>query len=892
MRSLQISRRRRIIAAAVATLGFAGSAQLAPGINLTLTYDAANSLEPSFDPTGAQLTVLMNHIKAVYEDIFEDSHNVTVTYRWADLAPGVGGLHTLLSQSGGRETSMLVQLNSFNGATEVPWFMDPTPANDSEFAMSQTLWRDLTPTQRTNFYNAGANVPQTFEVGFQGPATASAPASAQNNPDALSVMFQEVGHGLGMSAANTSTQTETGDDDYDFASVNVFGTTLAADVRTPSTNIAHLADNFAVMFGSAGSGQRTRPGHTDLFSMAAVHNYVALDIPRREFYGGSNWNTSGNWSGNTSPGIFDEVFVRASGPNGEIRTANLSANGFADTLHIHEGSNVNTTTFSLLIGTLLDLDGLNTDMFVSAGGTLSAAGAAININNEAELNMLGGVISSVGTINNNAEIIGQGTINVSGRLNNSGSVNVSGGTLLLNATGTGSINLDGFSPSLFAPESGQVVVTGTGNHLVVNGSLSDAFNGDMTIGNSNSVTMNSAWTVGGAGTFIGLADGVINLNGGTTSTTAATLFGSTVTVEGDINVGTSNYGLIDAPIIFSTGNGGAQVLVNGTLEFNNAATYQGGSHTGAGRLVWDGNVFITGNTTIDVAELDLDGFVPLATLQINSGVTLTVNSLITDDSSGTVNIQGSMIVNGGNWANDTGTVILNTGTIGGTSSFTNSALLNVLAGTSSITTGSSFTTSSTNTLTGTLRLGGNSTIAGGTWSGTGILSLDDQSTTFTGSTTLNVNFDIDGLINGTGSVNINSGVVVTANNGLTDTTNNTININSGSLVVNSSAWNNSGVVNLNGTNAGVPAAITGQPFTNNSAGRINISGGVNNPGISGEGTGDGRLGGSGGARIAPGSFINSGSITLAANSFGLINGNITMNGSGNVSIGAGAELSL
>lgn len=893
MRSSRTTRRGQVLAAAAAAaaIGLIGWGEPARGIGITLVYDSANSLEPSFDPTGAQLTVLMNHIKAVYEDIFEDAHNLTVTYRWADLDPGIGGLHTLLSQSGGRENSMLVQLNSFNGATEVPWFMDPTPANDSEFDMNQTLWRDLTATQRTNFYNAGANIPQTFEVGYQGAANASAPASAQNNPDALSVMFQEVGHGLGMSAANTTTQTETADNDYDFDSVNVFGTALAADTRAP-TNIAHLADPFAVMLGSAGSGERTRPGHTDLFSMAAVHNYVNLDLPRNEFYGGSNWNTSTNWAGNSPPGILDEVYVRASGPNGEVRTAGLSAAGFANILHVHEGSNVNTNAFSLTVATLLDLDGLNTDMFVSAGGTLNASGASININNEAELSMAGGVVSSVGTINNNAEIVGNGTINVSGRLNNSGSINVNGGTLVITATGTGSINLDGFSPTLFAPESGSVLVTSANSDLVVNGSLSDDFNGIMTIGNSNSVTMNDPWVLGGntPGTIIFGSDGVLNLNGGTTSVTGAVLGGALVTIEGDLNVGTNGFGNVNAATAFIPG---ATVVVNtgATLDLNGNNTFNGGSYTGAGSIQFDGNTTIIGDTTFDIANFDFDGGTIVDTFTINNGVTMTVNGNVTDDYDDNLAVLGTLIVNGPLWGINTGTVTLNTGTIGGTAGFRNgSGNLVVLAGTSFITTSSIFNATSTNTLTGTLRLSGNATIAGGTWTGAGVLSLDDQVTTFTGNTTLNVDFDMDGLINGNGTVNINSGVVVTANNGITDTFNATLNVNSGSLVVNSAPWNSSGDINLSGTTAGVAAAITGQPFTNNSIGRINISGGVNNPGISGEG--DGVLGGTGGARIATGTFVNAGSISVATNSFGAIVGNITFNGTSNVTINTGGELSL
>jgi|GEM_PF-4650111 len=895
MRFSSKMRRGQVLAAAIAGMGLICAADSARAVNITLVYDAANSLEPSYDPAGAQLTVLMNHIASFYEDAFEDAHNVTVNFRWADLGPGIGGLHTLQSQSGGRENTMLVQLNSFNGATEVAWYMDPTPANDSEYAMTQTLFRDLTPTQRTNFYNAGANIPSTFEVGFQGNALASAPASAQNNPDGLSVMFQEVGHGLGMSAGNTTTVTETADDDYDFDSVNVFGRTLAADTRS-GTDIAHVADTFAVMFGSAGSGQRTRPGHTDLFAMAAVHNYLALDIPRREYYGGTNWNADANWTGNTVPSTADEAFIRAAGPAGEARTAGLTAAGFVGTLTVSEGGNFQTNAFNLTAFNAIIIDGFNTDFFVEAGGTLTMSTATLTVQNQGELNMSGGVVNA-GTLNNTAEVVGDGIINVSGRFNNSGSLNVVTGTMTINATGTASINLDGSSTgTILFSEPGDVIVTAATSDLVINGLLTDDFNGAMTIGNANSVTMNNPWVLGGnTGTIVFTADGVLNLNGGTTSLTGAVLNGALVTVEGDINVGASGFGVINAPTTFVPG---ATVVVNtgATLELNNTTTYQGGSHTGAGLLRWDDNVIISGDTTIAVAQLDFDGFLPLATVTVNNAVTLTIDSLITDPPSGTINNSGTMNVNGGAWSND-GTIILSTGAIGGASQFTNGAgaRLTVNAGASFITAPSVFNATSDNVLNGTLRLQGNSTIAGGSWSGIGTLSLDDQSTTFTGNTTLGMaNFNMDGLIIGTGSVNINSGVTVIVSGAITDVFDSTLNINSGSLTVNGGAWSSSGDVNLAGTTPGVAAAITGQPFTNNSSGVINITGGTNSPGVAAgdDGSAGGPEGGTGGGVISTGTFVNSGNINVGTNSLGRITGNITFNASSDVIINTGGELSL
>src|SRR5262245_7097731 len=151
--------RRRALVVIAAACGSGLVADWSRAITITLSFDSAASVNPSYDPTGSQLTTLMNHVMATYEDIFEDAHNLTVTYRWADLSGTSLGTHALLTQSGGRENTMLIQLDNRigTGGAERVWFMDPSPANDSEFDMTQQLWRDLSATDRTNFYNGPVN---------------------------------------------------------------------------------------------------------------------------------------------------------------------------------------------------------------------------------------------------------------------------------------------------------------------------------------------------------------------------------------------------------------------------------------------------------------------------------------------------------------------------------------------------------------------------------------------------------------------------------------------------------------------------------------------------------------------------------------------------------------
>lgn len=859
MRPVPVRRRVALLAAAVAPMVFVAPRSTA--LDIVLNYNAGASVEPSYDLTGAGLTDLMQHVESVYQDIFEDSHTLTINYWWEDLADTTVGLHSLVTQAGGRETVANLRLDTRvgTGGSERAYFMDPTPANNSEFNMAQTLWRDLTPTQQTNFYNFTGPIPATFEVGFAGTATAGAPAAAQNNIDALTVLFHEVGHALGMSSANNSTVAETGDDDYDLDSVNIFGATLAAEVATGS-NIAHLDSSFSLMFPSVTTGLRTLPSHTDLLSMAAVHNYTALDIPRREFYGNSNWNNDANWVGNTVPSTADECFIRNAGT---VPSVTLSAAGFAGTLSVSEGANITTNAFKLDITNTLTLSDVDTDGTISLGGEIEAD--LIIVQNSAELRPAGGLVDA-NTLTNASLVIGFGTIDTATSLGNGGTISASGGTLTLTSLAS-TLNLDGSSvfPSFTEPG----VLNATAADLVIDAPLADDFNGVINVGNSQSITFNDAWDLGGnnPGTISLTQDGVLNLNGGTTSGTAAVLNGALATVLGDINV--TNYGLVNAPATFLDG---ATVVVNsgGTLELNGTTTFAGGSFTGAGWMILDALTTVTGDTTIAVANLDLDGFVPIEGLTINNAATLTISSEMGDFYSGTLNVQGQMIVNNSGWGID-GSLILGSGVIGGTGGVTISGDVSSTS-TSSIDAPATFTSAATVSVpSGELRLTGPTTFLGGTYTGAGTLTLDgDQvvaaNTTFAVST---LNWDGYTPI---GTFTVNSGVVATFNVDVIESGggayDGTTVLNSATLAVNTlAAWINSGTINLNDTGAGA-SRLLGTGFT--SSGTLNFSG-------------------TNGGRIQT-TLTNTGRINVGTNSLAVLTGATTFASSSNVVVNNNGEL--
>ena len=310
-----------------------------------------NSVIAPFDPTTpfavppVGLTGLMGYARDYYEDIFEDFHQLHINYWYEDLGDNFLGFNNIVDTDiPGDPARRVIEANIRidtqvgSGGALRNWFIDFTPGDDSEFNMQQTLWRDLNPSQRSDWYNDfGNDIPDTFEVGYRGDAVAAGPA--EGAIDMLSVVLHEVGHSLGVPDLNPSAQN---DGDYDFNPSFVFGQSLAAESLAGDN--WHLSNPLTLMDDSVGSGRRERPSHTDLYAMASGNDYFLLDVPRREYYGGSFWQTEGNWSGHRRPGSLDETYVR----DGHDTT--LTAPTFAASLFVQEEASVTTGPHTLTVG--------------------------------------------------------------------------------------------------------------------------------------------------------------------------------------------------------------------------------------------------------------------------------------------------------------------------------------------------------------------------------------------------------------------------------------------------------------------------------------------------------------------------------------------------------------
>jgi hypothetical protein len=596
-------------------------------INLT-PVDLGNN--PNVDLDGTGLDAIMDYVAGVYHDIIEDTNTLELTYSWDSNLTSFAGQHQFGTELNGKEVTANIRFNPARS-----WFVDPTPADDSEYTMSQVLYNfgpnALSVTQKANRFSG--TVTDVFEAGYNGPAVPG--GDADGLLDLVTLAFQEIGHALGMSSSFSGTLIEVADlngnlpggvfsendFDYDVNPVFVRNDVMALLPRgtTSGDGIAHLNGNDAAM-SSLGSDRRVKASAADIFALAAGSNWTSIDLPRQDFLGGGTWNTPGNWMGNQTPGAADDAYVRLGDSIG------LSANDVVGSLTVDNNSFVVTLANKLDVVKTATIQSTSTinrsQIWVTTGGELEADDLVINSGGDLKLENGLADVNTL-TLNDDATLFGRGTVDVATSLNNNGSIEATTGLTLTLTTASvfGIWDLDG--------TSGNGVVRAVSGDLVVQGGLSDAFDGIMVIGANHYADFDTAWTLGSGGR--------LELIGNATD--PADMRGSTLTVLGDLQV--SDRGLISAPVTFGSTADVSILGPDGRLSLTGPTTLlSGGSYTGR-EIQFDNTVNVNGNVTLSTTIADLDGNNGSTTINVNNG-TFSVNTSFLDDNNnffdGTINV--------------------------------------------------------------------------------------------------------------------------------------------------------------------------------------------------------------------------------------------------------------
>ena len=799
----------------------AGLAIAAPvtALTINLTFDAVSD-SPTFDPTGALLQPIMQASADYWEDIIHDAGTLDIRYYYDDLSDTNSTLadHINEATSGGKPTEARIRVDTQRNGSERNWYFDPTPTNHSEYDLQQTLYRDLDAGDQTDWFNGSP--PDLLEVGYRGGLSATAPAAATGAYDLLSTIIHEIGHAVGLTTNVSS--GEYADGDYDVPSNLVGGAVMAIK------GDAHIDPRVALMCGGCGAVDlRRMPTATDVFAAATGAGWTNIDLARQDFMTGSDWNTDGNWEGNQVPGSADDAWVRH-GDN-----VNLSASGRVENLTVAEDSFIFTGGHRLTVDDELiigdDAGTVGGVSVLDAAGELDAGN--ITVRDNGYVSLLGGGLVDAGTvvIETGGSLNAAGTVDVSSKLINDGTITAftSGTSLTLTSTSAGGVwDLDG------AGGNGKVGVTLGDLH--VTGELTDAFDGEITVGKTvfgtggYRATFVDGWELGTGGDLTMYGDG----------DDPAQIAGGTFTVAGDVEV--NGVGQFQADVTFESTADITLTDTDDILYLYGTTTYDGGDYIGDGKLVQHGDAMVSGDTTIDVATFDMDGTSGTSAVTI-TGATLTLNSSwIEADTSNAydgdlVVFGGSLVVNtDDDWRLD-GTMTLIAGTVSGQDlKVANGG--SVVAGAflsgadSTIDAAVTFQADSSTTVVTDceLDLTGAIVYDGGSFDGDGTL-IQNNNAQVTGDTTISTaTFDWDGS-NGNSTTTVDAGVTLTIDSDAVDTSANndfdgTLHVGSGATVTVNTAtdWRLDGELNF--TNAGAIPHLGGSA-TMMVQGDVYVSGG-------------------------------------------------------------------
>ena len=633
-----------------AALAMLWLATAASAITINLSYD--EDLTPAWDPTGA---LLMQHAHAAAEmwsGYFNEDYSVNINISWASLEPGFLGLAT-------SSNDIYLQGNLANmprDDDEVPleWYLDPAPSDHGEFDFTntdlmqsgwsgQSLVRHLQPAQRASYF--GGNAPMLMEIGYRG--LASPASGALGRFDLFSTVVHEIGHVLGVNSG------------WDGSWI-VPAWQLGGESVEIYQDDGHVVSRRSLMCGECGTVHyRRMPSTVDILAVAAAQGWTNIDLPRQDFLGGTHWLANVGyvsgltaWEGGHAPDGDDQAYLRHGG------TVTLGDDVTVGQLLIDDDSGLVTDGRMLSVNDTLVLgEDADPGLRVDAGSFVEAFEARIHaqlrvdasatfetwqtsLGAQGHVQLEGGtlraqhlVVDGPGEQGDGGQIVGHGIIDVGGTFNNNGQLVVDGGSLLLWSTsGVGVWNIGG--------SDGTGVVSAMNENLTILGPHL-SFNGEMFIGINRTVSINhEAWRLGPGGS--------LHLAGSGNPATFRAFGGDgSAIIQGHVKV--TGLGVLDLPVTFEPT---ASVQVDGftdRLVLLGPTTFRGGTYVGDGIIEQIGDATVEADTVINVGIYDFDGDeTNPSTTTIAPGAMLTVIALgieldLTNEYDGTLSINGGVL---------------------------------------------------------------------------------------------------------------------------------------------------------------------------------------------------------------------------------------------------------
>lgn len=233
---------------------------------LTVITNFMGGVPPANAMGKGNLVDIVNAAARIWEAAYMDPVTITINFGWAPI--GDAGTHTLVEQ-GGMPNREITGIILFDNSGAAKFYLDPTPNSNEEYQRRTEEFQDL---------GGGlVNVARLFD---------KAVGDAAGSIDLLSVVVHEMGHALGMCAANRAFLQEGVKGTIRIAGDLPFAGTVIP-LATNKAGITSHFDALQVTYGSVMAGisadERRLPSALDILANAEISGFTMLNLdPQQE----------------------------------------------------------------------------------------------------------------------------------------------------------------------------------------------------------------------------------------------------------------------------------------------------------------------------------------------------------------------------------------------------------------------------------------------------------------------------------------------------------------------------------------------------------------------------------------------------------------------------------